>query len=994
MNRGAWDLWKTLPRIWPYLRPYRALWVVSLLLTILGAAVALAEPWPLAIIVDNVLSDRATKGPVTWVLGEQPGKYAVLALAITVGFLLTLLSHSMTVLSEWTAAKLEQRMVLDLRSDLFAHAQGLSLTFHDGRLTGQLMNQINNQAAAMGAIVVAFAPIVQALLTLIGMFVVVTLISWKIALVSLVAVPFIWYSLGLYGTKIVPRLQRVQAMEWRSLSIVHEAMGMLRVIVSFGREKHEFGKFRRQGEEAVEERIKLTVVQTLFSLAVTSATAIGTSLVLGFGAWSVLQGDITVGQMLVLIAYIASVYQPLEQISTTIGDLNDQFVQFNSSLELLDLEQEVKDPPNGVWIDRARGRVAFEHVDFAYKGRKNALTDITFTVEPGQRAAVVGPTGAGKTTLSSLLIRFYDPKSGRVTIDGHDIRDIRLESLREQISVVLQEPVLFSGTVADNIRYGKLDATMEEVVRAADAANAHEFIARMPDGYHTVLGERGAQLSGGERQRIAVARAFVKNAPILILDEPTSSIDSRTEGVILDALDELMVGRTSFMIAHRLSTVRDADVILVLKDGRLVEHGSHDELIELGSAYYDLYEAQNRPRVRRSQAVPVAAGGGGGEPPGANGGGPPVGGPPREAFDDAAVGQADPSPDVDSEGGAVPGAVAKARRRRVLRPGRRAWIFPVLGCAIVASAAAYLVWFQGDGADRPLEPVQAVERVALDGLPTGVAFARGNAYVSRAREAPLAVIPLGRFDAMRPGVRVPAAATDIAAGRGSLWVTSTKPARLTRVDLDSGDRSTVPLPTGIPVDVAVSGDDVWVALRPQAGAGGATVLRVDGASSRVVQTLPADGGVHSLVVTDDRLWVTNPDAATVTRIETATGRAKTIRTGAQPAGVAAGEDAVWVANAGTQTVSRLTDDGETVETFRVRGEPRGIVVLGGTVWAGLLDASAVEPLDAETGRPLGRPVPLGVPPTKLAVAGDSVYAVSADPGSLARVRPGSQADGG
>jgi len=686
MNRGAWDLWRTLPRVWPYLRPYKALWITSFLITTAAAALALAQPWPLAIIVDNVLSDHPVEGPVTWLIGPQPGQYAVLAVAIVAGFAITVLTQAMTVVSVWISAKLEQRMVLDLRSDMFAHAQGLSLTFHDARLTGQLMNQINNQASAMGAIVVAFAPILQALMTLIGMLVVITLISWKIALVALIAVPFIWYSLGLYGTRIVPRLQRVQAMEWRSLSIVHEAMSMLRVIVSFGREQHEYGKFRQQGEEAVEQRIALTVRQTLFSLAVTSATAIGTSLVLGFGAWSVLRGDISVGQMLVLIAYIAAVYQPLEEISNSIGDLNDHFVQFNSSLALLDLEKEVQDAPDAISLDRARGYVAFEHVDFNYRARENALTDVTFAAEPGQRIAIVGATGAGKTTLSSLLIRFYDVKRGRITIDGHDIRKIKLESLREQISVVLQEPLLFSGSVAENIRYGHLDATDDEVVNAAKAANAHDFVSRMPHGYDTVLGERGAQLSGGERQRISVARAFIKNAPILILDEPTSSIDSRTEAVILDALDELMVGRTSFMIAHRLSTVRHADVILVLKDGRLVEQGTHEELIERDGTYRALYEAQNRPRQRRRVAVPAAVGARAdahASPLTSNGSRQP---------------DQEPSPDGSGERpDARPASPEPARPRRIRRAGRRIWTIPLIGLLIVLAAAAYLLWFQGDG---------------------------------------------------------------------------------------------------------------------------------------------------------------------------------------------------------------------------------------------------------------------------------------------------------
>ena len=607
-------IWNTLPRTWPYLRPYRSLGALALLFTIVAAGVALAEPWPLAILVDSVLGQREPPGIAEFIFGGKPGKYALLAFVVGLGLLLSLLTHGIAVGADWVLAKLEQRMVLELRSDLFAHCERLSLAFHDDRMTGQLMNQINMQASAIGVIVVAFPPIFQALLTLLGMFVVTMLISWKIALVALVAVPFIWYSLGLYGTRIVPRLQRVQALEWGSLSIVHEAMAMLRVIVAFGREDHEYRRFRSQGETAVEERIKLTVRQTLFSLAVTTATAFGTALVLGFGAWSVIQREITVGELLVLIAYVAAIYQPLEQISAAISELNEQFVQFNSSLDLLDTEWEVKEVSDAIDLGRARGQVTFERVSFAYKGREDTLKNISFAAHAGQRVAIVGPTGAGKSTLSNLLIRYYDPKDGRVLIDDVDIRQLKLASLREQLSVVLQEPLLFSGTIADNIRYGKLDATLDEIVEAAKAANAHEFIERQPQGYKTQLGERGAQLSGGERQRIAVARAFIKDAPILILDEPTSSIDSRTEEVILDALEELMKDRTSFMIAHRLSTVRDADLILVVEDGEIVEQGSHEELLEQEGVYQQLHAAQTRQR-RHRRHVKL------GEPPSSNGAG-------------------------------------------------------------------------------------------------------------------------------------------------------------------------------------------------------------------------------------------------------------------------------------------------------------------------------------------------------------------------------------
>jgi ATP-binding cassette, subfamily B, bacterial len=610
--KRAFGQWSTLPRAFPYLRPYRRLAGGSMGMTLISALLGLAQPWPLAIMVDGVFPrangaagglEAGHLGFVRSIIGTHPNVYMVIAYTAAAAFLITLLIHGSAVIAHWFSVNLEQRMILDLRSDLFDHAQRLSLTFHDARLTGQLMNQINVQASSMGTILLAFPPIIQALMTLVGMFVVAVLIAWQVALLSLIALPVIWWSLNLYGARIVPRLKRVNQLEWGSLSIVHEAMSMLRVIVSFGREPYEFRRFRSQGETAVDARVDVTVRQTMFSLGVSTATAFGNAIVMGFGAWSVLHGRLSVGELLVLIFYIGAVYQPLEEISNTAGDLNDHFIQFNSSLDLLDIEPEVKDAPDATTLGRATGEVTFEHVSFAYQGRVATLSDVSFSVETGDRVAIVGPTGAGKTTLINLLVRFYDPQSGRITIDGVDIRKLKLASLREQIALVLQEPLLFTGTIAENIRYGKLDATMDEVVAAARAAGAHEFIERLPQGYETELGERGAQLSGGERQRVSIARAFVKDAPLLILDEPTSSIDSRTEGVILDALEELMDGRTSFMVSHRLSTVRDADLILVLQDGHIAEQGTHQTLLERNGVYRQLHDAQTRERRRRRPTV-------------------------------------------------------------------------------------------------------------------------------------------------------------------------------------------------------------------------------------------------------------------------------------------------------------------------------------------------------------------------------------------------------
>lgn len=599
-KKDAWELWRALPRVRPYLAPYRRTLIAVTLLTAGVAILGLAEPWPLAVILNQVLHEENPTGIIASVYGSHPDAVFVLISMLVARFLIVVIGNGFTVLNHYLGAKTEQNMVLDLRSDLFRHVQRLSLTFHDERQTGALMSQINIQAAAVGNIVMVIPPIAEAALTLIGMLVIAALVDWQLALLSLVVIPFLYWSFGVYGRRIVPRIQKVQELEWRSLSIVHEAMAMLRVIVSFGREKYEHQRFREQGQTAVDERVKLTVSQSLYTLGVQTATAAGASLIMGVGAWHVMQGKLSVGELIVLLTYIVSVYQPLEQISGTVGMIHEQLVQFNASLALLDKEPEVKEKPDAIALREARGAVRVEGVSFSYEGRQRTLDDISFQVQPGESVAIVGHTGAGKSTLMSLLIRFYDPKAGRITIDGIDLRDLKLESLREQISVVLQEPLLFSGTIAQNIRYGSLGADQAAIERAARGANAHEFIEGLPNGYGTMIGERGAQLSGGERQRICVARAFLKDAPILILDEPTSSIDSRTEAVILDALDDLMVGRTSFMIAHRLSTVHHADQILVLSKGRLVEAGTHDELLLQGGTYSRLYEAQTRERRRKA----------------------------------------------------------------------------------------------------------------------------------------------------------------------------------------------------------------------------------------------------------------------------------------------------------------------------------------------------------------------------------------------------------
>jgi ATP-binding cassette, subfamily B, bacterial len=527
-----------------------------------------------------------------------------LLFAVVAGVAVALTENGLNVGANYLDTRLHQYMVLDFRSDLFQHAQRLSLAFHDQRRAGQLIYAINYFADEATTLALSIQPIGQSLITLVGMFGILLLFDVQLALLSLVVLPFLYYSVGYYATHIQGRLRQVKGMEGESLAIIHEAISMLRVIVAFGREHYEYRRFRTQAERAVDARIKVTLRQTLFSLVVNMTTAIGTALVVGLGAYHALLGQITVGQLLVAISYQGAVYKPLETISYTLGTLQERLVGTNMAYELMDTEPTIKDLPGAVAIDRSRGRVTFQHVRFSYTGRVDTLKDICFDAEPGQIVGIVGPTGAGKSTLVSLLPRFYDPQAGRILLDGRDILGIRLKSLRDQISVVLQEPLLFSGCIRDNIRYGRLEAEMDGVIAAARAANAHDFIMELPDQYDTQIGERGVQMSGGERQRIAVARAFLRDSPILILDEPTSSIDSKTEAVILEALARLMAGRTTFMIAHRLSTVRDAHVILVMHHGEIVERGTHDELLDTNGLYRQLYDMQTG--VRPLRTAPLA----------------------------------------------------------------------------------------------------------------------------------------------------------------------------------------------------------------------------------------------------------------------------------------------------------------------------------------------------------------------------------------------------
>jgi len=597
---------KYVYRSFRYLRPHWRLGVGSVLVTILSSLLSLLAPWPLKILIDNVFEQNPLSPGLASVLGPVAANRSwLLAFAVGGGLVVALLVNGIHVLANYVNTKINQWITLDFRSELFLHAQRMSLAFHDRRRSGMIIYMINSQGDAPAGLIMTIPMLAESALTLVGMIWICYHIDSTLALAALAVVPFLYYSVGFYATHIKERLNKVRAMEGESLSVIHESISMMRVIVAFGREEHEYRRFRDNTIGAVEARVQVTIRQTFFSLAVNMITAVGSTLVLGIGAQRVLQGQMSVGQLLVVIAYIASIYKPLETISYTIGSLQDRFINLQSTFEMLDTKPDIQDSPGAKPCGRVAGEVIFENVHFTYSGRGETLKDISFRAKPGQVIGIVGPTGAGKSTLVSLLPRFYDLNRGRILIDGVDAQLLTLASLRQQVSIVLQEPLLFSGTIEDNIRYGRLDATHEEIIAAAEAANAHDFIMRLPQQYRTMLGERGAAISGGERQRISVARAFLKNAPILILDEPTSAVDSKTEAVILEALERLMAGRTTFMIAHRLSTLHHADLILVMNQGRLIEQGTHAELVKKGGLYQELHDAQTG--AKRPKAAPQPA---------------------------------------------------------------------------------------------------------------------------------------------------------------------------------------------------------------------------------------------------------------------------------------------------------------------------------------------------------------------------------------------------
>lgn len=559
-------------RLVVFVKPYRWRMVFAVFCMIVAAAAYLVVPWLIKNVVDEVLQAKAM-----WMLNLIVG--AILIVFLLRGFATYGQTYNMSYIG--------QRVIIDIREALFKHLQRMSLSYFDRRKTGVIMSNLTNDVGALqSAIVENLVSMVTESVTLIGSFVSMLLIDWKLTLVTLITVPMVLGIINIFGKRLRLAGHDVQGRTADITSLLQETLSGIRVVKSFAHEDHEIKRFTTENENNFRAVMRATKLTSLLSPLVEFSAAIAITVILWYGGYSVVTGSITAGSLIAFLIYAINLSNPVKRLSQVYGNIQKAMAAGDRVLETLDTPEDVVEKENAIVMPPIQGHVVFDHVDFTYDGEKMALQDFCLDVEPGEVTAIVGPSGAGKTTLANLLPRFYDVVNGRVCIDGIDVRDVTFTSLREQIGLVPQDTMLFNTTIWENILYGNLAATDEEIVEAAKAANVMEFAQKLPNGLDTIVGERGNSLSGGQRQRVAIARAILKNPKILILDEATSALDTESERLVQEALDRLMRGRTAFVIAHRLSTIQNADRIIVLQQGKLVEQGTHEELLALPNGVY------------------------------------------------------------------------------------------------------------------------------------------------------------------------------------------------------------------------------------------------------------------------------------------------------------------------------------------------------------------------------------------------------------------------
>ena len=566
-------------------------------LAVVGEGVAdLLDPWPIKIVLDSVLKSKpSANGWINHLIAHVTGndKLATLKFAAAAVLVIALLDAICSYIEKYITTSVGQWVTHDLRRILYAHIQRLSLSFHDQKQTGDLISRVTSDIDSIQSFIVSgLLGVLINCITLVGMIGVMFYSNWRFTLIALSVAPPLAVVVYTYTRRIKKASRDVRKKEGEIVSTIQEVLTSIRVVRAFAREDYEQQRLETQSLESVEVALRARALKAKLTPIVDIIVAFGTCLVLWFGARMVLSGALDAGMLVVFILYLKKMYKPMQELSKMTDSFSKAQIGYERIREVLATEREVKDQPAARTAPHFKGKIVFENVSFCYEEDRPILKNISFQIEPGQVAALVGPTGAGKSSVIGLIPRFYDPNKGAVKIDGTDIRAFKQKSLRQQISFVLQDTVLFHGPIWENIAYGKPEATRAEILKAAEIANAHEFIEQMPQGYDSVVGERGMTLSGGQRQRIAIARAVIRNTPILILDEPSSGLDAASEKLVFEALDRLMEGKTSIVIAHRLSTIRNADVIFVVDDGEIRERGTHDQLMQSGGLYSQLHEMQ------------------------------------------------------------------------------------------------------------------------------------------------------------------------------------------------------------------------------------------------------------------------------------------------------------------------------------------------------------------------------------------------------------------
>src|SRR6266436_4928472 len=590
-------------RVLRYYRPFLPQTIFGLLLSIVGIGLSLLKPWPFKIIVDNFLQGRESTQVGEFALflgGHRVGMPVSLSANIALLCLALVIIQFLWGVINWATnyllVKIGLQALLKLRTDLYAYLQSLSLKYHDVRRSSDSSFRVAYDSQSIQTIYnKGFTGIFGSIITLIGTFAIMVRLDWQLTLLSLGIVPLIIVAIYFFAHRIRRESTFIQEQESAVLAQAQEGLSSIRMVHAFGREQFEVMQFHQQAQQSLQANLRLTLTNVNSALVISTLMVLGTAAMYYVGTLHVLAGTLTLGTLLVFSAYLLMLYQPLESITYTAWAMEGATAGAKRCFEVLDREDDVVDSPNAVAIESAKGAIELRSVDFGYAESRIVLRDINLSIAPNQIVGLVGGTGAGKSTLLSLVPRFYDPTTGSVMLDGRDVRETTKKSLRAQIAIVLQDTLLFSTTVRENIAYGRPDATEEEIIEAARRAQADEFIRQMPQGYSNLVGERGGHLSVGQRQRIGIARAFLKNAPILLLDEPTSALDPSTEAAIMETIKELMRGRTTLIATHRLATIHNLDQIIVLEHGRIVEQGRGPELVARGGLYAKLYTSGHFP---------------------------------------------------------------------------------------------------------------------------------------------------------------------------------------------------------------------------------------------------------------------------------------------------------------------------------------------------------------------------------------------------------------